>query len=121
MSSHTRAKRVGELIRRTLADILAREIKDPRLNMTTITHVKMAGDLKSAKIYFMTPEGEKRASEVIAGFKSASGYIKKNLSDELELRYMPTLDFYYDDTLDTSLRIEDLFRSIHNDPHSENG
>ena len=59
MNTFSRAERVGGLIQQTVSEILHRQIKDPRLEMATITHVKMTRDLKIARIYFVVPGGEK--------------------------------------------------------------
>ena len=112
MTSFSRAERVGRHIRNTMADILRREIKDPRLKMVTITSVDVSPDLRLAKIYFATSGDDAQIKRVTEGFQQARGYIKKLLSQELGLRYMPDVRFYYDDSLDYGARMEELFRSI---------
>lgn len=112
MTSFSRAERVGRHIRNTLADILQREVKDPRLKMVTITSVDVSPDLRLAKIYFVTSGDDAQIKRVAEGFQNARGYIKKLLGQELGLRYMPDIRFYYDDSLDYGARMEELFRSI---------
>lgn len=112
MTSFSRAERVSRHIRNTLADILRRHVKDPRLKMVTITSVDVSADLRLAKIYFATTGDEDRIQRVREGFKTARPYIKKLLGQELGLRYMPEIRFYYDDSLDYAARMEKLFRSI---------
>ncbi len=113
MKSFTRADRVGALIQHTLSDILRKNVKDPRLDMTIITGVKMAGDLKSALIFFSTSTGSSRSKEdAYQGFKSALGYIKRALAAELKLRYMPELKFAYDESFDYASRIDRLLKKV---------
>lgn len=112
MTSFSRAERVGRHIRNTLADILKREISDPRLKMVTITSVEVSSDLRLAKIYFATSGEEQTIKRASEGFQKARLYIKKLLGQELGLRYMPDIRFYYDDSLDYGARMEALFRSI---------
>ena len=112
MSNFSRAQRVGGLIQQTVSEILFRQIKDPRLEMATITHVKMTRDLKIARIYFVVPGGEQKAKDANEGFQSAAGYLKRALSSRLDLRYMPKLEFYYDDSFDYGSSIEKLLKSI---------
>jgi ribosome-binding factor A len=120
MKPFTRADRVSGLIQEIIADILRKEIKDPRLEMTIITGVEMSPDLKNARIYFSTSGGSKQRREDAAeGFESAVGYIKRRLSRELDLRYMPVLKFFYDESFDYGARIEKVLKSIHAD-HGEN-
>ncbi|QTA93390.1 30S ribosome-binding factor RbfA [Desulfonema magnum] len=113
MKPFKRADRVGGLIQETLSDILRKKIKDPRLDMTVITGVEMSADLKNARIFFSTSAGsEDRQKEVAAGFQSAMGYIRRTLARELELRYMPTLKFYYDTSFDYGAHIDNVLKKI---------
>lgn len=112
MKPFSRADRVGELIQQVLAEILTRSIKDPRLKMATITGVKMSKDLKIARIYFAISGGQKKIDNALVGFNSAMGYIKRVLASELELRYMPELKFFYDESFDYGARIESLLKSL---------
>jgi len=117
MIGFTRADRVGGQIRKLLAELLQKHISDPRLQMTTITAVKMTRDLKLARIYFITTGSRSEASAAASAFRSAHGFIKRNLARCLELRYMPELEFFYDDTFERAARIEDLLESL----KTENG
>lgn len=112
MNTYSRAERVSGLIRQTIAEILFKKVKDPRLESATITHVKMTRDLKIARIYFVVPEGDQNAASAAEGFQSAAGYLKRALSGRLDLRYMPKLEFYYDDSFDYGSNIEKLLKSI---------
>lgn len=113
----SRAERVAGKVQRVLSEILARRVKDPRLYLVTVTTVKMSPDLKLAKIYFSTAGDPEKAKQAQQGFKTARGYIKRTLARELGLRYMPDLRFFYDDTFDTSSRIDELFKSLNvNEP-----
>ena len=116
MNTYSRAERVGGLIQQTVSEILLKHVKDPRLEMATITHVKMTRDLKIARIYFVVPEGEQKAASATEGFRSAAGYLKRALSGHLDLRYMPTLEFYYDESFDYGSNIEKLLNSIRTEP-----
>ena len=112
MTISSRSERVSRHIRNTLADILRRHVKDPRLKLVTITSVDVSPDLRQAKIYFATTGDEKKVQRVLDGFNKARPYIKRLLGRELGLRYMPEIRFYYDDSLDYGARMEELFRSI---------
>ena len=112
MTTYSRADRVGGLIQETVSEVLHRQVKDPRLDMATITHVKMTRDLKIARIYFVVPGGSQKAKAATEGFESAAGYLKRALSHRLDLRYMPKFEFYYDDSFDYGSNIESLLKSI---------
>jgi ribosome-binding factor A len=115
MTTFTRPERVGHHLQKSMMDILKKEIKDPRLEMVTITRVKLTKDLKLAKIYFSMTGSLKSLKDVENAFQSAHGFLKKTLSRELNLRYMPELRFYYDDSLDYASKINELFKSIETD------
>ena len=117
MIPFSRADRVGGLIQKVLSDILKKNIKDPRLKMATITDVKVSRDLKQARIYFTISGGSQKKGAAIKGFTSAHGFIKKTLAHELDLKYMPNIKFFYDESLEYGTHIDELIESI----KSENG
>lgn len=112
MTGFSRAERVGGQIQKVISELLLKDIKDPRLEMTTITDVKMSKDLKIARVYFTKTGGKTNADEALKGFKSAAGFLKRSLSSELALRYMPELTFFYDESYDYGERIENVLKSI---------
>jgi ribosome-binding factor A len=112
MKPYSRSERVSGHIQKVLSNMLQQNIKDPRLEMTTITGVKMSRDLRIARIYFVTSGGRKSSEEVAEGFKSALGYVKRTLARQLGLRYMPELNFFYDESFDYGARIENVLKSI---------
>lgn len=101
-----RARRVGEQMRQELADILWREMKDPRVTGVTITAVEVAPDLEHAKIYFSLLTGE--AAEVTRALQKAAGYLRTELSHRLRLRSVPQLHFQFDESLERGNRISHL-------------
>ena len=115
MTSFARADRVSGLIQETLSDLLKKRIHDPRLQMVTITKVKMSADLKLARIYFAIYGDDKKSEDAAKGFESARGFIKRILARKLGLRYMPDLKFFYDDSLDYGSHIDQLLEKIKTD------
>ena len=121
MTPFTRADRVSGLIQEVLSDLLKKSIHDPRLQMATITKVKMSSDLKLARIYFTIFGGDSKSAAAAEGFESARGFIKRNLARRLGLRYMPDLHFFYDDSFDYGSHIDQLLKKIETDngPHHQ--
>lgn len=115
MKPYSRSDRVGELIQQILSGLLLKEIKDPRLSRVTITGVRMSRDLRIAKVYFCTHDGEKSRHNAMEGFNRAKGFIKKTLAGEMALRYMPEIQFYYDESFEYGAHIEKLIKSIKSD------
>jgi ribosome-binding factor A len=113
MRPYSRSVRVGGLIKQEMAALLRKEINDPCLTSVTITAVKVSSDLRSAKIYFATPAGtEDHLQTVLEGFQRARGFVKRELAQRLGLRYMPDLQFYYDDAIDRGARMEELIKMV---------
>jgi ribosome-binding factor A len=111
MIPFARADRVSGLIQQVLSEILKRDIGDPRLKMATITEVEVSRDLKLARIYFTTPGDKHKKDEAMKGFKSAHGFIKRVLAHEIDLKYMPEIKFFYDDSLEYGAHIDELIKS----------
>ena len=112
MTLFSRADRVSGLIQEVLSNLLKKSIHDPRLEMTTITKVKMSPDLKLARIYFTIYGDHKKSEDAAKGFESARGFIKRNLARRLNLRYMPDLKFFYDESFEYGLHIDQLLKKI---------
>lgn len=96
------------------------EIRDPRLSGISITEVKVDRELSYADIYVSAVEGITRSKEVLEGLESASGYIRKVLSERIELRSFPRLRFHWDVTPEQADRIEQLLAAIHTEEEQRN-
>jgi len=107
-------------IQRAVSDILKKEIRDPRLEMVVITGVKMAQDLKSARIYFCAPSGEATRIQATEGFQKARPYIKRVLAGRLGLRYMPDIKFFFDESIDYGAHIEGILKTLQAEYGSDN-
>jgi len=103
---------VAGLIQRMLSGLLAKEIRDPRLEMTVITSVDMSDDLRNARIYFIPSGGRQNRAAAEKGFNAARGYIKRTLARQLGLRYMPEIEFCFDESFDYGSRIDEILKSI---------
>jgi len=110
MIPFARSDRVGGLIHKILSEILRKEIADPRLKMITITGVEVTRDLKLARIFFTAADGKQKKDAAINGFESARGFIKRKLAYEMDLKYMPDIEFVYDESLDYGAHIDALIR-----------
>lgn len=119
MIPFARSDRVGGLIQKILSEVLQKEIADPRLKMATITGVEVTRDLKLARIYFTTPDGRKNKDAAIKGFNSARGFIKRILAHEMDLKYMPDIKFFYDQSLEYGAHIEALIKQTKTEDGSD--
>ncbi len=120
MTLFSRADRVSGQIQKALTEILQKNVSDPRLEMVTITKVKMTNDLRIARIYFTMAGSKKTPEEANEGFQSAHKYLKRILADQLMMRYMPNIEFYYDDSFDHASHINELLKAIHKNDGTNN-
>lgn len=114
MPSSLRLTRINDRFRRELSEMLVKnEIRDPRLAGINVTEVKVDREFAYAEIFVSAIEGVARSKEVLEGLESASGFIRKTLSDRIELRAFPRLRFHWDVTPERADHIEQLLASIH--------
>ena len=111
-----RGKRVAELLRAHLAELLRREVDDPRLAAVVLTSVEVTDDLMSARIgvrLLVGDEDPKIRSAVMKGLSKGAGRLRRLIAPRLELRRSPELRFHYDAGHDASRRVEELLHEIH--------
>jgi ribosome-binding factor A len=110
---YQRSERVGELLTEVIADVLREDIRDPRVTAVTITAAKVTKDLRQARIYFTILGGASENKDaVLAGLKSALGFIRARIGKQLKLRFVPAIEFFYDESIDEAERIEKLLRQV---------
>ena len=90
------------------------EIKDHDIRFVTITDCKVTSDLSYAKVYY-TVLDDTRKKEIAEALKNASGFIRKQLFDRVDMRNIPTLDFIYDESIEYGNKIEKIIEKIHDD------
>jgi ribosome-binding factor A len=112
MATKARARKVAERIQEELADILMRNVADPRLAMVTITAVDVDRELAYAHIYVVASGDDERMDEVLAGLEGAQGYLRSQLAARIQLRSFPQLRFRWDASHERGARIEELLDSL---------
>ena len=112
-------QRTNEDIQRVLSDLL-RSIKDPRVNqgLLSITGVVTTGDLRWCKVY-LSVLGLSDEKELMKGLKSASGWLRRELSHSLSLRYTPELVFQLDRSIETGAHINSILNSLEITPEED--
>lgn len=103
-----RLMRIEAELQRVLAELLRREVKDPRVGNVTLTSVAVAPDLSVAQVYFVPFGNAHSPAEVGTGLANASGFLRREVGQRLELRHAPRLEFRYDDSLVRALELSEL-------------
>jgi ribosome-binding factor A len=113
MSSFKRADRVADLIKMEIADLLLKQVRDPRIGSVTITGVKVTDDLRTARVFFVEMGKDACSAEIQAGLGKAKGFLRRELGRRLQLRHVPELLFTYDPSFAYGSRIDTLLMEIH--------
>jgi ribosome-binding factor A len=117
-----RGKRVAELLRAYLSELMRREVDDPRLAAVVITTVEVTDDLMAARIgvrLLIGDEDPKIRAVVLKSLAKGAGRLRRLIAPRLELRRSPELRFHYDAGHDASRRVEELLHEIKADGRAQ--
>lgn len=105
-----RGGRINEEVKREISNLIRTEIKDPRLTaMISVTAVKVTKDLRYAKVYVsIFAKDQEEKDNNLQALKSASGFVRREIGQRINLRYSPQIIFELDDSIDYGMRIEEL-------------
>jgi ribosome-binding factor A len=113
---HHRHLRVGEEIAHELNAMLVGELKDPRLEGNVcVSEVRVQPDMKHARVFISVKGTNKEQSDAIKALEHASGYIRRELVERLQLRRVPELHFTLDLSQEHLERIERLLKEMKKD------
>ena len=106
--SEARTRRIEAEIQRTLALLIAREVKDPRVGNVTVTAVRVAADMGSARVFFTPFATGHSAEQVRSALTHAAGFLRGELGRRLALRHAPRLEFVFDQSVEEAARLTRL-------------
>ena len=113
MADRRRMERVNGLLREEIADLLSSQVNDPRLRgIITITQVRTATDLRSARVYVSVMGAEAVRQEALAGIQSSASYLRRELRSRVSLRHVPFLTFQLDDAMLEANRLMQLIDDL---------
>lgn len=112
MVSKGRAERVSQRIKEELSELLLFGVSDPRLEGVYTTDVRIDREMAYANIFVSAVEGAERMDEIMDGLAHASGYLRSQLAQRIQLRHFPRLRFNWDPTPEHAGRIEELIASL---------
>jgi len=120
-TTNHRHERIGEEIAHEINAMLAGELKDPRLEgNVSVSEVRVQPDMKHARIFIVVRSNDSREQNgAIKALEHASGYIRHELIERLQVRRLPELHFTLDLSEESALRIEQLLKEVKkNKPHA---
>ena len=109
-----RGGRINEEVKREVSNLIQNEIKDPRLTaMVSVTDVKVTRDLRYAKVFVsIFGKNDEEKNNTFVALKNASGYIRKEIGQRINLRYNPQIIFELDDSINYGMHIEELIQRV---------
>lgn len=110
MSTH-RPERLTQQIKHEVTQIILFEMSDPRIRGVTITRVTITRDLGLARVYYEVADQSEKGL-IREALKEATGFVRRTLSPRLELRLMPQIEFFYDETSEEVHKVEELFSKL---------
>ncbi len=117
MLPYKRSKRVGDQLRREVADIIMHRLKDPRIGFLTVTSVDVTDDLRNARVYISVLKKEE-TDQVLGALNSARGFVRAEVKKRLKMKIIPQFDFFEDPSLDYGEKIDKLLERIKKDEGS---
>ena len=114
-----RLARIGHLIKQELSLILTRKVKDPRIGFVSITDVDVSPDIKNAKIFISVLGDDEAKKHSLKGLESASKYIRCELAKVLDIKFMPDINFYLDDSIERGSKILSLMYHLKKDENAK--
>lgn len=105
-----RAERLAEAIREELGRLIASEVGDPRVGLTTVTAVRLSPDLRHARVYVSVIGEKKEEQASLRGLEAAARFLRRELARALALHHVPELSFELDRTPQQAERVEELLR-----------
>jgi ribosome-binding factor A len=111
------------MIKRDLAEILQREMRDPRLALVSVTDVDVARDFTVAKVFISVIGTPEEKADALKALQGAAGFLRGQLGRMLDLRAVPALAFRYDTGIERGARMFELLReeaqTLAENPHDE--
>ncbi len=115
MNSKTRPRRVAELVKERIAQLLIKGLKDPRIGFVSVMGVQMSSDLRYANVHVSLYGSETERKASMAGLKHSTGWIRREVGRALKIRCVPEIRFFEDTTLDRVYKLEEVFEQIHHE------
>lgn len=115
-----RVNRISEEIKKIVSELLYHGLKDPRISpMTSITMVRVTRDLRYAKIYASILGSQEEKENSIEGLNSAKGFIRKEIGNKIDIRYIPVPIFILDESIEEGIRMSKLIDDVNKNTHKD--
>lgn len=100
-----RPERLAEALKEEIAEVVGYELEDPRVQSVTVTDVKVADDLRDAKVYVVVEGGEEEIKKALGALQHAAPYVRQQVTMSLSLRHAPHLFFVRDTAEENAVKV----------------
>lgn len=107
-----RVLKAAEAIREVVGMAILADLKDPRIKNVTVTFVEVAGDMRQAKVHVSIMGTESEQQLCLHGLQSSAGFLQKKISNRIDTRYTPRLEFVIDEGVKKSIEISRILREV---------
>ena len=110
--SSRRVLKAAQAIREVVSTAIITDLRDPRIENTTVTRVEVSGDLRHARIHVSVMGEDSNTRQVLKGLNNASGYLQRKVANRIDTRYTPKLQFVLDEGLKHSLEVTRILDEV---------
>lgn len=114
-----RAQKAAEAVREVVSTAILLELKDPRIQGVTVTHVEVSDDLRQAKVYVSIMGDERSQKLTLHGLRSAAGFLQTRIAHRVQTRYTPVIRFVLDQGVKKSIALSRLIDEVISDDESK--
>lgn len=114
-----RPERVAETLKEEISAIVGYELDDPRVQSVTVTDVRVADNLRDAKVFVLVEGSESEVQAALSALHHAAPFVRKQVAFALNLRHAPVLHFARDTVEERANRIESLLSEINTERQNE--
>lgn len=109
-----RPERLAEALREEIAEVVGFELDDPRIEMATVTDVKVAEDMRDAKVFVLIDGSEEEIGKALRALQNAASFVRQQVAMNLSLRYAPHLHFVRDTAEENAARVSSILSDLTN-------
>ena len=107
-----RSQKAAQAVREVVGISILKDLKDPRIEHVTVTHVEVAPDMRTARVYVSVMGDERHQKRCLHGLQSAAGFLQAKVAKRIDTRYTPVLKFVLDQGVKKSIEINEILESV---------
>lgn len=107
-----RLQKAAQAIREVVGISILQDLKDPRIEHVTVTHVEVGADMRTARVYVSVMGNERQQNLCLHGLQHAAGFLQSKVAKRIDTRYTPVLKFVLDQGVKKSIEINEILESV---------